>query len=165
MSFRRRSGLRPIKSDKHEITWSNLAQNAAAGVAVTLVQGVDSADKNASTEVEVGSHVKFLYLEFQHSAETITSTKIIHWSIQVLRVNQTGTNPNTYYQDNRACIIKRGMEMVPKDVNTIIKRIVAIPVPRVYQRIQKGTTFVLQYIASSAEAINSCGFCIYKEFY
>ncbi len=157
-------GLRPIKSDKHESTWSNLSQNASSVVNINLITAVNPADKNTGIEVEIGSAVKGIYLEFQFSAEAITSTKIIHWKVAMSREGQTFSTPATYYQADRSQILKRGMEMLPKSVNTIIKRIIYVPIPRSFQRMKDNNQFFFSYIASSSETINSCGIFIYKEY-
>ncbi len=164
MPFRRQS-LRPIKTDKHELVWSNLVQNASAVQEVTLVTGVSSADKNTSTECEVGSHVKSMYFEFHFSADTVVNPKVIHWNIVLLRTGETAQNPNSYYGAGRSHIIKRGMEMLPQDQSTVYKRQFVVRIPKGQQRIRDNTDFRFRYICSSAEAINTCGIVIYKEFY
>ncbi len=132
---------------------------------VTLAKGVAVGDKDTSVECAVGSHVRFFYIEMHFSAETITNPKVVHWEVISIPTGLTVGNPNTYYNDSRARIFKRGMEMLPKDVSTVFKRIVPVPVPRVYQRMQENSNLVLRFITSSAESINACGFCIYKEIY
>ncbi len=160
---RRLRNAAPIQSNKQEITWSNLAQDAGTAKTVVLAVGVKSADADAVTEVEIGHSVKFLYLEFQFSAETITNTKIIHWLVDCNISGATAGNPIQYYQPDRSFIIQRGMEMLPKSVNTIIKRIVPIRVPRVYQRAKNNWSLRFRYQASLTETINACGICIYKD--
>ncbi len=164
MSFRRRR-YAPIKSDKHENTWSNLSQDASSTINIELVRPVASADKNTAIEVEIGSKVRAIYFEFQFSAETITNTKIVHWRVAVARTGQTESAPNTYYQIDRSQVLKRGMEMLPKSVNTIIKRVFLVLIPPTYQRMRANQGIFFQYIVSSAETINSCGFTVYKELY
>ncbi len=167
MSFRQRFRGPPTKRDKHEITWSNLSQNASTTQNVNLVQGVQVGDKNSSSECAIGSHVRAIYFEFHFSAETISSTKVIHWKVEVLTPpsTQTMSIANSYYQNDRSFIIKRGMEMLPKDVGTVYKRIVLVLIPRVYQRIKEQMFIRFRYQASSTETINACGIAIYKEIY
>ncbi len=161
-----RRGIRsPIKTDKHEVTWSNLAQDASSTQAITLSTSVASADKDTSTEVEVGSHIKWIYFEFHFSANVITNPKVIHWTIEVLPPSMPASTPSVYYDDSRAYIIKRGMEMLPKDTGTVFKRIFVVKIPRGYQRQTKAQVIQFRYVASSAEAINACGIVIYKEIY
>ncbi len=164
MPFHRRR-MAPLKSDKHEITWSNLAQDASSTQSINIIQGVASADKNSSIEVEVGSHVNAIYLEFHFSANVVTNPKVIHWVVQCKVDSVSSTVPSTYYQDERAMIIKRGMEMLPKDVGTVYKRVILVKIPPKYRRIAKNSFYSFIYICSSAEAINACGIGIYKELY
>ncbi len=165
MPFRSRNFLRPIKSNKHEITWSNLSQNASAVKNIPLVVPVASADKDTETECEIGSHVKSIYFEFHFGAETITSAKVIHWKFFVQSGGETISVPSLYYQTDRSRISKRGMEMLPKDVATIFKRIFVVKIPRHQQRITATSFMTLSYICSSTETINACGIAIYKEYY
>ncbi len=162
----RRSFSAPRKTDKHEVSWSNLASNASSVVSVILAKVVQSGDKDTPGEITIGSHVRGVYLEFQFSAETITNTKIVNWQIYVLRSPLAATaasNPNQFGQIDRKNIMKRGMEMLPKSVNTVIKRIVYVPLPR--RRLGEADQVLFEYIVSSAETINACGFAIFKEIY
>ncbi len=165
MPFHSRNFLRPVKSDKHELTWSNLAQDASSVQVIVLAKGTDSADKNASTEVEVGAAVRSIYFEFHFSANVITNPKVIHWFVVGKRTGETIGTPSTYYTDERSSIFKRGMEMLVKDTSTVFKRIFVVKVPKKFQRIAKNMNIEFRYIATSAEAINACGIAIYKEFY
>ncbi len=161
-----RRGLAQQKLDKHELTWSFLAADqGTATVIVPLVLGVHSADKNAPTECEVGSHIRSIYFEFNIAANTITNPKVMHWTIQGGPEGTTLENPLTYYQGNRAQIFKRGMEMLPKDVGTVYKRIFVARVPKKMQRVQENGFISLLFRMSSTEAVNNCGFAIYKESY
>ncbi len=165
MPYRRRLSA-PIKSDKHEITFSNLAADIGTAIlTIPIALGVPSADKNAATECEVGSHVYGVYVEMNIAAETITNPKILHWTVQGGPEGSTIENPAVYYQQNRAQILKRGMEMLPKDVGTVYKRIFFVRIPKKIQRITEQGTISLHFRASSTETINLCDFCIYKEFY
>ncbi len=167
MPYRRQSlSLRPIKTDKHEITWSNLAQNASSAVSIQTWIGTQSANKDSSTEVETGSHVKSIYFEFHFAAETITNPKVIHWTFHIRpqNVSAAGNTPSLYYQNGRNLIIRRGMEMLPKDVSTVYKRVIQIKIPKKYQRIGEGDSANFSYQSTSAETINACGIAIYKEF-
>ncbi len=162
-----RRNLRPIKSDKHEITWSNLVQDASSSVDITLVKGVQSADKDTSIECEVGSHVKSIYIEFNVAAQVITNPKVLHWQVEFVPTpgTQPLKSPALYYQVDRSQILKRGMEMLPKDVGTVYKRIIVVRIPKKAERIAEAGFIMFRYIASSSEAINMCGFAIYKEYY
>ncbi len=118
---------------------------------------------NSAIEVQIGHMVKGVYIEFNVSADTVVNPKVVHWTVEVTSSGQTQGAPNTYYQDNRSQILKRGMEMLPKDMGTVYKRIVFVKIPRAYQRVKANYFLAFRYIASSAEAINICGFMIYKD--
>ncbi len=163
MPFRR--SLAIVKRDKHEVTWSNLSQNASTKQQIVLANTVDVGAKDGPTECAVGSHIKGLYLEFHFNAEDISNPKVIHWSLEVLPPGQVGTIPSSYYLDQRSFIIQRGMEMLPKDTGTVFKRIIFVKMPKLYQRRKQGDFIVFNYICTSTQVINACGICIYKEIY
>lgn len=163
--FRFRGRSNPVKLDKHEITWSNLAQDASSIQTITLAKGVPVGDKDASTECAVGSHVKRIYLEFHFAAEEITVAKVIHWEIISIPTGLTVGSPATYYNASRARIFQRGMEMLPKDVSTVYKRIISVKVPKIYQRMTENSNLVFRYVSTSTTTINACGIAIYKEIY
>ncbi len=158
----RRNNLRPINTEKKEITWSNLAQNASTVQTITIYEGVQSADVNLATEVEVGSRVNWVYFEFHFSAEITTNPKVIHWQIIFIPEGMTVGVPSSYNQGNKSYIIKRGMEMLPSDQGTVYKRIFTVKIPRKYQRVAVNTDLLFQYIATSTESINACGISIFK---
>ncbi len=160
------SRFRPVvKTDKHEIAWSNLAQDAGAVQSITLSLAVSSADKDTSTEVEIGSRIKSIYFEFHFSANVVTNPKVIHWIIIGVKPGETIQSPALYYQTSRATIFKRGMEMLPKDLSTVFKRIFVARVPKKFLRQTDNFQLQFRYICTSTEAINACGFAIYKEEY
>ncbi len=130
-----------------------------------LSTAVSSADKDNSTEVEIGSHIYGIYLEFNMSVEDTTNAKIIHWWVKGLQTGQSEENPSGYYQSQRSQILKRGMEMVPGDKATVIKRVIFVRIPRKFARQTDGFSLKFQFIASSSQIINVCGFAVYKEFY
>ncbi len=159
MPFRPRP---PLVTDKHEVVWTNLGINASTVQSVVLSRGKKLGDVNASTEVPVGSRITWLYLEFNVAADDVTNAKILHWEVACVSPNNTQTSPALYYQDDRSFIIKRGMEMLPKDVGTVFKRIVPIRIPKVYQRQKEEMDIEFNYVCTSAELINICGFVVYK---
>ncbi len=154
----------PLQSNKKETTWSNLAQNASTVQTIALLSGADTADVDSGTEVQTGHKVTSMYFEFHFSAQTVTNPKVIHWQVVFQKVGETIASPATYYQDNRASISKRGMEMLPADTSTVFKRIFVVRVPKKFQRITRNALARFQYICSSTETINACGICIYKVY-
>ncbi len=164
MPFHRRS-LRPIKTDKHEVTFTELSQDAGAARNVPIAVSVQSADKDNSTEVEVGSHIKWLYCEINFAAETITVAKTVHWTIRMAPPASAPSTPVQLYAVDRSYVLKRGMEMLPKDVATVYKRIFVVNIPQAYQRMKQGQILEFEYQASSTNTMNTCGIFIYKEIY
>ncbi len=165
MVFSRRSlALRPVKSVKHEVTWSNLAIDGSAIQTIDLAIGTSPSALNAVTEVDIGSSVKSIYFELNIAAQVITNPKVFHWKVQVIPNGITPITPATYFSTDRKNIIHRGMEMLPKDVGTVFKRIFVVRIPRGKSRISVGDKISLIWVVSSAETVNFCGFAIYKEF-
>ncbi len=154
-----------IKRDKHEITWSNLAQDASSIQVINLAKGVFPATKDGANpiECEIGSKLSSIYFEFHFSANVVTNPKVIHWQVFRTLAGQTQPSPATYYNEERAQIIKRGMEMLPKALDTVFKRVFVVRIPKFMQRMREDSTWSLGYISTSTEAINACGFAIYQE--
>ena len=121
------------------------------------------ADKNTSTEVAIGSHIKWIFVEINMSAETITEIKQVHWAIRYIPSGQVSSGPNQLFGTDRAFVLKRGMEMLPKDVSTVFKRVFTVKIPRKYVRQTDNGSFVFEYTASSSNTMNACGIFIYKE--
>ncbi len=161
----RRSRLNVIHSEKHEVTWSILSQNFGTTPFVTnLAIAVLPLNKNLGVEVATGSKVFSIYFEMNISNEAITNTNIIHWKVVYEPSTATSTAANTYYQTDRAKILKRGMEMLPKDVSTVFKRIFVVRIPRQYQRMKEGDNIRIMLEGSASQTANFCGFAIYKEY-
>ncbi len=155
---------RPIvNSNKHEVTFTQLAQDSSTKQTIALSIAVDAADKNNATECSIGSHIKWIFCEFNFSAETITVAKTVHWAIRYIPSGQVASGPNQLFGTDRAYVIKRGMEMLPKDVSTVYKRVFTVKIPRKYVRQTDNGGFVFEYVASSTNTMNACGIFIYKE--
>ncbi len=160
---RNRAAMSPLVTDKHEVTWSNLVQNASTTQVINLAIGTVVADKNSATEVAIGSKITSIYFEFHFSSEGGTSPRVIHWQIYRQKSGETIPAPNTYYQTNRSSIFKRGMEMLPDVESTVFKRVFVQRIPKIYQRQIQTGAIGLSYICSSTETVNACGFAIYEE--
>ncbi len=165
MPFSSRSNsLRPIVSDKHEVTWSDLSADYSGATSKLLIDPVLPGAVSLSTEVGIGSRVFGVYIEFNVSSQVITNTKVLHWTVSMIRKGQTAGSPATYYQDDRSQVLKRGMEMLVKDTGTLIKRIIYVKIPRTFQRMKANQQIYINFRSTSSETLNSCGFAIYKEF-
>ncbi len=162
MAFRRGLSLRPVKSEKEEITWSNLAQNNSTTTEIVIAIGTDN--PTTASQVEIGDTVKSVFFEFNIAAETITNPKVLHWLVEKIPSLGTGNDPSIYDAVNKKQILHRGMEMLPKDVATVFKRIFVVKIPPRLRRIGDGDKIVYRYKTSSTETINNCGIAIYKHF-
>ncbi len=164
MGFRRSLNLRPVKSEKEEISWSNLAQDASSTKQVIIIAATDS--PTTAGQVEIGDTVKWIYFEFHFSAEVATNTKVVHWNVSKVPsgVSQMENIPSVYDTVVKRFILKRGMEMLPKDVATVFKRIFVVRIPPRMSRMGDGDEIQFRYIVSSTETINACGIAVYKHF-
>ncbi len=147
------------------MTYTNLSQDASVNVEIPLVIGVDVGAKTGVNDCAIGSHVKWIFCEFNFSAETITNAKTIHWVVRVIPATASASGASTTNAADKAYVIKRGMEMLPKDLSVVYKRVFTVKIPRGYQRIKEGMKINFEYKASSTQTINSCGIFIYKELY
>ncbi len=101
-----------------------------------------------------------MYIEFNVSAETLTSTKVFHWQIVQIPFGLVTTgDPSAYDATSKAMILKRGMEMLVKDNQSLVKRIIFLGGNR-FKRMKDGDIIQFQYKASSTETINTCGFFV-----
>ncbi len=160
MPFRR--SLRPVKSEKHEIVFSNLSADPSGPVVIDVISAVET--PSTPTEIEIGSTVRSVFFEINFGAQTASVPKIIHWFVAKKPFNTSVSNPSTYDQTSKRFVLKRGMEMLPVDAGTVTKRIFVIKIPPRMRRFGDTDKLVLVYQATSTELANICGFMIYKEF-
>ncbi len=172
MSFRNRRALRlrPVKTEKHETTWSNLGQNASTVQEIILIDTA-AGEPTTGNQVETGSHVRSIFFESNiNGVDNSGSAAVFHWMIYKNNNGVLGAqDPTTYDGAIKKFIIKRGMEMLPEiplgsggTVQT--KRIFALKIPRIYERMGEADQLVLTYKSTSASGINYCGIVIFKEF-
>ncbi len=153
------------KTDKHEVTFTRLAADESTTQNVNIATAVPVGDKDASNEVAVGSHVKWVYCELNFSAETTTAVKTVHWTIRMVMPGMSPSIPTQFYAIDRSYILKRGMEMLVREQATLIKRIFVVRIPKIYQRMKEGQKLEFEYVASSSNTQNTCGVFIYREQY
>ncbi len=127
MGLARGLALRPVHSEKQEITWSNLQQNASTTQDINIISTVEN--PSSAGQLNIGATVRAVFFEFNIAAETITNPKVVHWLIEKLPSLGTGSDPTIYDAVNKKQILKRGMEMLPKDVSTVFKRIFVVRIP------------------------------------
>ncbi len=157
--------LRPVNSEKHEITFSNLAADfGTADVAIEIVKAVSLSDVNLAIEVPVGATVKWIFFELNFAAQVTTNPKILHWMVVKRPFGSSIGTPSSYNQNSKRFVLKRGMEMLPSDVATVFKRIFVVKIPPRLRRMGDNDSIFLVMRASSTETINGCGFMIYKHF-
>ncbi len=150
-------------TEKNELSFSNLSQNAGAGV-VSVNVLLAKKDPSGVEEVKTGSHLRWLYVEFNVSSETLTTTKIFHWQLVHIPFGLVSTgDPTLYDQTYKAMVLKRGMEMLVKDNQSLVKRIFTIK-GKMVGRFKDGDIIQFQYKASSTETINVCGIFISKTY-
>jgi len=168
MPIRRAFSLRPVNSLKHEITWSNLGQDASGGINVEIVEGVEN--PVSPDEVDTASIVKSIYFEFNlNGVDNSGTVQVFHWQIIKVNGGMAFSIASFYNTDQKKYIIKRGMEMLPQipigsggTVQT--KRIFVVKLPPRMRRFDDGDKLILNYVSTSASNINFCGIAIYKEF-
>ncbi len=162
---RRGLAIRPVNSEKHEITWSNLSQDAGtAAISVTVVSTQDPAGTNVAGEVSIGSTVKWVYFEFHFSAAETANVNVVHWKIEKIPALLASTAPNVYHQADKKHILKRGMEMLPVNVSTVFKRIFVVKLPRAIQRFGDQDKLIFTYQASSTQQLNACGIAVFRRY-
>lgn len=97
MPYSRRSmSKRPIVSEKHEFTWSNLGQNASTVQSLIIIKGVEAGGVDTSTpeEVIIGSKIMGVYIEMNlNGVDNSGAVQVFHWA--VIRTNKTTFLPWT----------------------------------------------------------------------
>ncbi len=171
MPYSRKSmSLRPVRTEKHETTWSNLGENASSTKSVILAD-TSAIEPTVGNQVETGSHVKFIFIEFNlNGVDNSGTVQVFHWAIYKNPNGQISTiDPAIYDAATKKQIIKRGMEMLPEiplgsggTVQT--KRVFVLKIPKLYQRMGELDQIVLSYKSTSSSGINFCGIAIFKEF-
>ncbi len=157
--------LHPVNTQKHEITWSNLSQDASTVQKIAIANGKEAGAVTTATasDVIIGAHVKSIYFEFHFSPQATGVAKVVHWSVTKEPFNTNVSAPNLYNQQDKRFTFKRGMEMLPVNVSTVFKRIFVVKIPPRFSRMGDNDLLSFNYVCSSSEAINACGFAIYKE--
>ncbi len=155
MPFSRRSRFPTLKTKKLETTVTQLSTNLGAGVQnLTLAKAINN--PIADTDVPIGSKLRWAQVEFNVSAENIASPKTLHWLIAKNPANDLTFTPTLYGTSIRKFIFQRGLEMLPSNVATVIKRIITIKIPPRYKRMDEEDELQFKYLASSTEAMNFC---------
>ncbi len=162
--------LRPVKSEKHEITWSNLGQNASTPQSITITNAI--ANPVAAVDVDVGSTIRYIYFETNlNGVDNSGTVQVFHWLIVKAPAGDPtfDLDPTSYNTSRKRFILKRGMEMLPEiplgsggTVQT--KRIFVVKLPPRIRRQGDADQIKLMYKSTSTSGINYCGIAIFKEF-
>ncbi len=165
MASRRALALRPVHSEKKENTLSSLATDfGSATIQLDILEAVQ--DPTGIAEIEIGTTVRYIFFELNIAAETITNPKILHWAVVK---EPFGTAqpvaPTTVDGIAKRFILKRGMEMLPKDVSTVFKRIFVVRIPPRLRRMGDSDKLVINFRATSTESINVCLITIARVFF
>ncbi len=166
---RRALSIRPVHSEKHEITWSLLGLNASGVQTTQLVEAIDA--PSTPHQVAVGASIKGFYIEFNlNGVDNSGTVQVFHWMVvKNVKGLITSFDPALYNQVWKSLVFKRGMEMLPEiplnsggTVQT--KRIFFVPIPFKMQRMSEGDFWQIKFKSTSASGINFCGIAIYKAF-
>ncbi len=144
------------------MSFSNLATAGATVQHIAVITAVDG--PTTAGEVNVGDTVKFVNVEVNFSPEAVGSTKVCHWILWKKISTMTNLIPSSYDESNKRMIIRRGMEMVPKDAAVVTKRMFPIILPRSYRRFGEAQQLYFSYVTTSTDNFNACGFFVYKNY-
>lgn len=158
----------PIHAEKHyyQLTFSTV--NTVSRNAITLIDAVPVADKDATNEVNEGAIVKAVYLELW----TISSAADGSQVIVICKDTKDGTGP-TYAQcvalgvyNNKKNIIhvQQGLSSNDGISSPMCAFKGWIKIPKSKQRFGIGDTLILSIANPSANDLDYCGFATYKEY-
>ncbi len=150
----------PLITEKLEQTFTELSQDASATRTVAIITAVR--DPANDTQFSPGSQLPWIFFELNFAAETITAAKTVHWQILKVPAGLALTSAALFGEAYKKFILKRGMEMLPKDVATVYKRVGVVRIPPRLRRFDEGDTLLFRYISSSSNTMNACGFFIGK---
>ncbi len=161
--------MRPVKTEKHETSWTNLAQDATTTQIITLITA-QAGEPVIPTDIETGSTVRWIFLEFNlNGVDNSGTAQVFHWVVYKSPQGAIVVDPILYDTINKKHILKRGMEMLPQiplgsggTVQT--KRVFTVKIPRGLSRFGEQDQLRLAYKSTSASGINFCGIAIFKEF-
>jgi len=172
MPLSRALSIRPVNSEKHEVTNTSLAQNASTTQELEIIEGINVLTGIAD-QVTIGSTVKSVYIEFNlNGVNNSGASQVFHWMVIKNPSGELETadlDPALYNQKVKRHILKRGMEMLPEvplDSGGTIqtKRIFVVKIPPRMRRFGQGDRLEFVYKSTSASGINLCFLAIYKAF-
>ncbi len=160
----RMSRLRPVRSNKNIVRFSNLLEAGAVTRDVIVVQAVDSYAGGVS-QCPIGATVNGFFFEINFNVEGNITT-VVDWAfwknpgnlLGALVPSLTGGSPF------RKWVFKQGMEM-PAGINNAgaVKRIGVAVVPKKMKRMGDQDIINFTYLYAAAGNIaDTCGHFIYK---
>ncbi len=158
----------PINSRKHirQITLSTVA--AGATNAERIVDSVQLQDVNTVTEVQEGALVKAIFIELW-----LQNTSSLGFEITVFsKTNDATDGPShaemlaldTYVQKKNILFTHEGLSSNDAVGNPIAVFRAWLKIPKGKQRFGLGDRFIISISNPSANTLNYCGQCIYKEY-
>ncbi len=160
--------VRPvIKSTKHYVQKSLATLTGGAVDATTLAVAVNVVDKNLVTEVEEGSIIKAIYMEFWVRSASLTATSG-QWILYKKSSDATFASGADMAAlgdwDNKKNILATGMGLfndVDADATAIMRGWYKIPKSK--QRFGLGDVLALSVFTPTVDG-HICGFATYKEY-
>ncbi len=156
-----------INSEKHYVQYSLSAITSGSVANNNLCAAVPVISKNLVFEVEEGSLVKAVYLEFWVTSDDATQGSAI-WALEKV---QSGTAPmnaaeiaalNSY--DNKKNVLHVGMGLIPTNVDYPMNLVKGwFKIPKGKQRMGIGDELQFSILAQS-NGVSYCGFSTYKEY-
>lgn len=156
-----------INSQKHIVQQSTFSVSLGSKVAVLIAEGVATADVNQNFEVEEGSTIKAVYLEFWitgddavQSSQTVSFEKTFTQMVAMTYAQSIALN--SYANKKNVFFISEGL--VPPNTQSGIPVVRGwFKVPKGKQRIGLGDKLVFN-ISGITDGVNVCGMAIYKSY-
>ncbi len=160
--------VRPtINSQKHYIQNSIFSVASGGITPATLISAVNVVDKNLAHEVEEGSIIKAIYLEYWISCDDVVGGSCIV-AIEKLMADSTGLEAGTIAgldaYTNKKNVLQVFMGLTPqKDGFPMSVFKGWLKIPKSKQRFGLGDQLKIHFFAQS-DGLIGCGFSTYKEY-
>ncbi len=160
--------VRPmVHSEKHYVQNSLFAIASGAVASLIQVAAVTVSTKNLATEIEEGSILKAIYLEYWVTSDD-TSAGTAIWCLEKVPAGAAPLNAgdiaalNAY--DNKKNILHTGMGLIPPNTQYPMNLVKGwFKIPKGKQRFGLSDELVFTILAQS-NGISACGFTLYKEY-
>ncbi len=165
--MRHRRMLAPINSEKHYVQTPEFVIAASAISNVTVANAVQVLDKDATNEVEEGSVIKAIWLEYW----IVNNGAGTDFGVMSFEKRPGGTSSMTFVNSNnlQAYPNKRNIlwtfeGLLPPNTQNplpVIRRWILIPKGK--QRMGFGERLVMNF-SGAGDGMKACGFSTYKEY-